>query len=78
LYDEGEATTLAVYKAKLAELKKIADVIFVPLFQYQNPTPVATPVPANETDVESASNATSSDSGSDAGTDQVCARVKGV
>lgn len=58
LYDEGESTTLAVYKAKLAELKKVADVIFVPLHQYQNPTPVATPPPVNETDAGSAVNAT--------------------
>jgi len=49
LYDEGESATLAVYKAKLAELKAVADVIFVPLQQYQNPTPVPTPPPANST-----------------------------
>ncbi len=57
LYDEGESTTLAAYKAKLAELKAVADVIFVPLNVYRNPTPVATPPPTNETDT-TASNST--------------------
>lgn len=73
LYDEGDSTTLAVYKAKLAELKGIADVIFVPLHLYRNPTPVATPPPSNTTDAaanstEPATNAT------DADTEEVSAR----
>lgn len=53
LYDEGDSTTLGVYKAKLKELKAIADVIFVPLEQYLNPTPLPTlpPAPDNGTSV---------------------------
>lgn len=49
LYDEGDSTTLAVYKAKLASLKAVADVILVPLHAYLNPTPVPTPVVVNAT-----------------------------
>jgi hypothetical protein len=73
LYDEGDSTTLAVYKAKLAELKAIADVIFVPLYVYRNPTPVATPPPSNATDAAASNSTEPATEATDADADEVSA-----
>ena len=70
LYDEGDATTVAKYGAKLKSLKDLADVMFDALELMRNPPPPPPPPAVNETTNSTADANNSTDAAGEGAADQ--------